>query len=187
MTDKKILGFQHLERNLEAMIHEGFVKIGYVQGEKISIYYFSDLLSYLLDIDNNEDLIRNLTAPLHEFCNYMIDNWGFIHIEREKNRYQFIIPAKGTAYVYEKNKNNTFLSDLIQTLSKNNCTVDDILPVFQKYSNEVVCEQSTHPEFDYVIYFADSNIDEFRYCFTFGELGKYYHRLTEYDYSQLED
>lgn len=185
MNDIELLDYTHLERNLEAMIHESFIKIGYVHDEKISIFYFSDLLSYLLGLDSNEDSTDNLNTALSKFCEYTNNNWGSIHIEQENNRYQFIIPAKGTAYVYEKNKNNTFLRNLIDTLSNHNCTVSDILPVFYKYSDHVVCQPSAHQEFDYVIYFADPDIDEFKYCFTFGELGRYYHRLTAYDYSQL--
>lgn len=187
MNNKKILGFQQLERNLEAMIHEGFIKIGYGNGEKIRIYYFSDLLLYLLGMDSSEKADTNLLPILHEFCNYIQDHWGNIQIGKNQNRYEFIIPAKGAAYVYEKNKNNTFLKDLIEILKTEDCTIDNIIPVFEKYSSEVIYEKSTNPEFDYVVYFEDSSIDPFKYCFTFDTMGKYYHRLTDYDYAHLED
>ncbi|ROR28161.1 uncharacterized protein DUF3877 [Mobilisporobacter senegalensis] len=187
MEDKKIQGFLHLERNLEAMIYEGIVKIGYVKGEKQSIYYDYDLLVYLLNIEQEQENIKMDIMPrLREFQTFVLKNWGKIGIEIENHRYKFNLPGGTIDHIYEKNKDNLFLSDLIGALSVKDCTLDNIMSVFYKYSQDIVCEESKNPEFNYVIYFKDTNIDEFKYCFTFGEMGKYYHRLTPFDYERLD-
>lgn len=187
MEDKKTQGFLYLERNLEAMIHEGIVKIGYRRGEKQSIYYDYDLLVYLLNIEPEQGNTRMDIMPiLREFQVFIEKYWGKINIDMENNRYKFNLPANAIAYIHEKNKDNLFLSDLIGALGEKGCTLDDILKVFHKYSNEVICEESNNSEFNHVIYFEDTNIDEFKYCFTFGEMGRYYHRLTPFDYERLE-
>lgn len=186
MENKKIPGFLHLERNLEAMIHEGIVKIGYVKGEKQSIYYDYDLLVYLLNIKQEQGNIRMDIMPrLREFQEFVVKDWGEIGIELENNRYKFNLPAGTIAYIHEKYKNNFFLSDLIGALSEKDCTLENIMTVFYKYSEDVIYEESKNEEFNYVIYFRDDSIDEFKYCFTFGEMGKYYHRLTPFDYEKL--
>jgi len=55
---------------------------------------------------------------------------------------------------------------------------------FEPY-NEFICEESKNDEFQYVIYFKDSTIDPFRYCFAFDQMGGYYHRLLDYDYQKV--
>lgn len=187
MEDNKIKGFLHLERNLEAMIHEGIVKIGYRRGENQSIYYDYDLLVYLLNIElDQEELGMNIMVRLREFRSFIEKNWGKIGIEIENDRYKFNLPANAITYIHEKNKDNLFLNNLIGALRGKDCTLENILGVFHKYSDEVICEESKHLEFDYVIYFKDINIDEFKYCFTFGDMGKYYHRLTPFDFERLD-
>lgn len=186
MEDRLTEGFLNLERNLEAMVHEGIVKLGYRRGEQISIYYDYDLLVYLLNIEEAKDNPKYDIMPnLQEFLSFIQKNWGKVTIELENNRYKFILSAFAVSYVHIKNKDNTFLSDLINVISKKDCNLDEILKVFRNYSEEVVSQESTNLEFDYVVYFKDTTIDEFKYCFTFGELGKYYHRLTDYDYNNL--
>lgn len=188
MEDRKIQGFLHLERNLVAMIYEGMVKIGYHKGERQSIYYDYDLLCYLLDIE--EQVVAehvDILPRLMEFCEFISAHLGKVKVTMEKGRYKITVPEEGVDTIFEENKENTFLVELIATLRKKDCDIEEIKNVFYTYSDEVVCEPSEHAEFDYVVYFKDTTIDEFKYCFTFDVMGRYYHRLTEYDFTHLEE
>ena len=57
--------------------------------------------------------------------------------------------------------------------------------IFEKESADYVCEEINDSEFQYVIYFRDANIDEYKYCFTFDIMGSYYHRLIDYDFETI--
>jgi hypothetical protein len=175
--------FDELTRNLEAMLHESMVKIGYLKGQAVGIYYTQSLLFHLLGMTNGKDeqvhsLLDQLTLELEEV-------WGKIVWTLDEERYKFIIPAKGMDYVNEKYKDDHFLSDLVETLKSPNITIDTVLAVFYRYSKGVICQKSSNDEFEYAVRFADPTIDPFVYCFTFDEMGQYYHRFTEFDYLAL--
>lgn len=183
MESKNINGYLNLEKNLEAMIHEGTVKIGFVEGETINIYYDYNLLQHLLGLEDYKE--ADIRIELDKFTHFINKNWGFVEIRVEKKRYKFSVSPIGVKYVYKKNINNTFLKDLILKTREKDCSIESILEVFYYYSKDVICEKSTNSEFDYIIYFKDTNIDSFKYCFSFNEMGNYYHRLTYYDYEKL--
>ncbi|NLP35716.1 MAG: DUF3877 family protein, partial [Clostridiales bacterium] len=90
--------FRDLTDNLEAMLHESIVKIGYVKGQPVGIYYTEDLMHHLLGAD--EDLTA--LQRLEEFAKENQSEWGMISYERQKGRYKLTVPAKGMAYVYER-------------------------------------------------------------------------------------
>jgi hypothetical protein len=176
--------FSELTRNLEAMLHESMVKIGYLKGQAVGIYYTESLLFHLLGIKTGEE--EKVNPLLNLLTESLDDVWGKIVWTKEDGRYKFTIPAKGMDYVYEKYKNNHFLSDLVETLRSPSITIDTVLEVFYQYSMEVICEKSTNDEFEYAVRFTDPSIDPFIYCFTFDEMGQYYHRFTEFDYLNLQ-
>lgn len=183
MNNSKIDKFVELERNLEATIHEGTVKLGYIEGQSVGIYYNIDLLLYLLRAEHKKQ--EDLMKLLEEFTSNIEEQWGKIKIEKENKRYKFIVSSKGVNYIVKKNANNTFLKDLIHEMELKDCNVESILDIFRKYSKDVIVETSDNDEFEYIIYFKDRNLDPFKYCFTFDEMGRYYHRLTDYDFEQL--
>jgi hypothetical protein len=181
--------YHKLTNNLEAMLHESIVKIGYVKEQPVGIYYTDELLYHLLDISKvlvEKDKIQEKAMQLlDEFSRENEPIWGKILFSRENGRYKLTVPAKGMEYVYNKNKDNHFLRDLIEALRSPNITIDKILQVFYQYSPDVICEKSDDDEFEYAVHFTDKTIDPFIYCFTFDEMGKYYHRFTEFDYMNL--
>jgi hypothetical protein len=176
--------FYELTNNLEAMLHESMVKIGYLKGQTVSIYYTPSLLCHLLGqkLEEHEQIMPLLLS----FTEELEKEWGKIICTKQEGRYQLTIPAKGMDYVYEKNKENHFLSDLVEALKAPNITIDTVMAVFYQYSKDVICHKSTNDEFEYAVHFIDKTIDSFIYCFTFDEMGRYYHRFTEYDYMNLE-
>ncbi|HKL80548.1 MAG TPA: DUF3877 family protein [Mobilitalea sp.] len=181
--------FTELRANLEAMLHESFVKIGYARGQSVGIYYTEELLCHLLAISNqNPDsaqLSEQILGQLEQFTKENVPLWGNILYSEENGRYKLTVPPQGLDYVYERNKDNHFLEELIAKLAYPNIIIDDIIAVFHHYSNDVICEKSEDDEFEYAVHFADNSIDPFIYCFTFDEMGRYYHRFTEFDYRNL--
>lgn len=183
MEQNRIDGFRELERNLEATIHEGTIKLGFVKGEYIGIYYDYELLVHLLKQTPQEK--KELMPILQEFAEYVKGELGLVQVTMEKSRYKVTVSPEGVAHIVEKNKENGFLKELIEEMSKSDCNVSSIKDIFYKYSNDVICEKSDNEEFDYVIQFKDKEIDPFIYCFTFDVMGKYYHRLTDFDFHRL--
>lgn len=175
--------FDELTRNLEAMLHESMVKIGYLKGQAVGIYYTQSLLFHLLGMTSGKD--EQVHSLLDQLTIELADAWGKIVWTKDDGRYKFIIPAKGMDYVNKKYKDDQFLSDLVETLRSPSITIDTVLKVFYRYSKDVINEKSTNDEFEYAVRFADPSIDAFIYCFTFDEMGQYYHRFTEFDYKNL--
>jgi hypothetical protein len=180
---KKETGFKELEKNIETTIYEGILKLGYNADEALSIYYDLDLLNYLLQNDFNSN--TQCLDYLQEFIVYVNPRLYSINISLEKGRFKFTVPKEGIAYIYRQNQNNNFLKELIQMVKSHNFTLDEVLTIFRHYSNEFVCEEMNNSEFQYVIYFKDSNIDKFKYCFSFDEMGGYYHRLLDYSFNKI--
>lgn len=180
---KKETAFKELEKNIETTIYEGILKLGYNSDEALSIYYDLDLLNYLLQKDFAEN--TQCLDYLQEFIVYFNPRLNSINISLEKGRFKFTVPKEGIAYIYNENQNNNFLREIIQMVKTHNFTLDDVLTVFRHYSNEFVCEEMSNSEFQYVIYFKDSNIDKFKYCFSFDEMGGYYHRLLDYSFHKI--
>jgi hypothetical protein len=181
MSDEN--GFTKLEENIETTIYEGLLKLGYQDNENFSIYYDLDLLNYLLltDFDSNEACLNYL----QQFIPYVKDHFYDIRILLERNRFKFTIPKEGIAYIYKHSENNSFLKDLINTVNTHSFTLLDIIAIFKHYSEDYVCEEIDNSEFQYVLYFKDSSMDKFKYCFTFDQMGGYYHRLLDFSYNKI--
>lgn len=175
--------FTNLTINLEATLHESMVKVGYIKGQAVSIYYLRELLFHLLEL--NLDQEEEAHQRLINYGEFMKKDWGLIIFSEENGRYKITVSAEGMEYIHEKFKDNHFLDELIDTLRKKDITIDTILNVFYRYSNEVSCIKSNHEDFEYSIQFKDKTIDPFIYCFTFDEMGQYYHRFTEFDFQKL--
>ena len=176
-------GLKELEENIETTIFEGILKLGYNKEESLSIYYDLDLLNYLLhtDFQTKEDCLQNLV----EFKDFVRPRLSIIGIELEKGRFKVTVPKEGISYIYKHNENNTFLKELIDTVKGHTFSLEDILGIFKKHSDNFVCETIDNEEFQYVIYFKDKALDKFKYCFTFDQMGGYYHRLLDYSYGKL--
>lgn len=173
--------YEKLERNISDTIYEGIMKIGFAENEPMKIYYDLGLLCQLLDCEEDADL--KVLFP--EFKKEVEPRLGTLIIKRIKGRFEFTVLGEGVRYIYENNSRRHFLKELIQALEKKDCTMEQILPIFRKESEDLTILEEDQGEFQYVVYFNDSSIDEFKYCFTFDEMGHYYHRLLDYDYHKL--
>ncbi|WMJ87320.1 DUF3877 family protein [Anaerocolumna sp. MB42-C2] len=175
-------GFFNLEENINSTIYEGLLKLGYQNNESFSIYYDLDLLNHLLQtaFESNELCL----GYLQEFKAYAKKHLFDIEISLERNRFKFTVSKDGIEYIY-KHENNPFLQELIQTVNTHSFHLEDILAIFKRYSGDYVCEEIDNDEFQYVLYFKNNRFDRFKYCFTFDEMGGYYHRLLDFSYNKI--
>ena len=180
MNDNKLNGFEHHKKNIYDYIYEGMVKLGYDKGKSVSIFYQKGLLAWLLNTDEN-----SIDSLIPDFKDYVKIYLGDVKIEKGSERYKVTVPYEGVLEIAESYKDHTFLKKLVDTLGKKDCTINDIENVFKSISPDYVKEEVDNSEFQYVFYFKDKSIDEFRYCFSFDMLGKYYHRLLDYDYESV--
>ena len=127
-----------------------------------------------------------MAEALSGFADLVKDKLGRLQISHTEDRYCILIPPEGTEYVHQNFEDNPFLVALIDLVRGHNCTLEDILSLFRTYSDQVVCEESRSEEFDYVIYFGDSKIDDYRYCIKFDQGHTVYHRFSRKDFEQLE-
>jgi hypothetical protein len=178
-----IYDYTHLEKNISDMIFEGLIKIGYVDKQRISVYYDLGLLSYLLGVEMLA--FEQWRECFSGFKAFTADRLIGLEIKRQGHRFEFSVSGEGVDYIYKNNKSRKFLKELIAVLNRTDCTLEQITDVFQKVSEDIVIEKASHPEFQYVIYFKDKEIDEFKYCISFDEMGHYYHRLLDYDFEKV--
>ena len=179
MTGEK--AYRLLENNVIDTIHEWQVKLGYTE-EMIRIYYNRDSLEHLVKLQL--PTVKEAKEFLITWRESVKNHLGEVHLSNKGERFCIGIPAEGTKYVHEQKKGSTFLRDLMEGLKDPSCTIEQILEVFKKQSPNVICEKVTGEEFDYVIYY-DDDVDSFRYCFSLGEMGAFYHRFLEYDYQTI--
>lgn len=174
------INYDALKKNVIDVIKESQIKIGYTPNA-VSLNYPVDSLNNLLETDLNAE---EMGAVLEDFSRYVRDDLGDISFSRNKEKYCFTIPAEGAAYVHENVRDSGFLTDFISLLTAgHNISVDDVLEVFHKYSDHVVCKTVDNEEFNYLIYFEDGSPDDYRYCVDLDMGHATYHRMTPADYA----
>lgn len=174
------MNYINLEKNICDTIKEGQIKIGYNEGS-VRLYYPLQSIAELLEIDMPE--INDMKQILEDFKRGCSERLGIIQLSNKEDRFCFMIPKEGTKYINLKYKDNPFLRQFIQNITKLNCTLKDILDVFYTYSKDIFYEENE--ELGSILYFNDSNIDEYVYCLKFDEFGATYHRFTKVDYKKL--
>lgn len=170
--------FTAFENNIIDLIQEEQIKLGY-QSETIRFYYPMESINSLLKTELNID---ELKLVLDQFCIYVRDRLGKVTHSNKDNRFCMIIPPQGVTYVHSQIEDNHFLRELIMVISKHNCTMEDLVHVFKKYSDHVVVKEIQNGEFDYLLYFEEEQADAYRYCFKFDMGHAIYHRFTKQDY-----
>lgn len=174
-------GLKYLEKNLCDSIFEMMLKLGESHNRSICIYYTPELAAYLTGTDVND-----VAEKLMQFKAFVKEHLGNVDIETASdNRYGIRVYSDGIDKIMKSNPRRLFLRKLIEVIRKRDCSIERIKEIFAEESVDFVCEEIDDSEFQYVIYFKDENIDEYKYCFTFDVMGSYYHRLINYDYEHL--
>jgi len=174
------MNYMNLEKNICDTVKEGQIKIGYDEGA-VRLYYPIESIAELLETDNTS--IQDMHALLMDFNKVCSERLGDIEISNKEERFCFMIPKEGTRYINENYKDNPFLREFIENITKPNCTLQDMRKVFHHYSQNIYFEEND--ELGYIIYFKDGTIDEYVYCLKFDEFGATYHRFTKLDYQKL--
>lgn len=175
------MNYSRLKNNIVDMIKEEQIKLGY-RSESVRLYYPLASLNRLLGSEIN---INQMGQLLREFSDYVQESLGKLEVSNRGERFCLTIPPKGTDYVHEHMDGTEFICDLIRTIEKHGCTIDDVLEQFYKHSEHVHVEKTSHGEFDYLIYFEDGTPDDFRYCITDEGCHMVYHRFTIDDYKDF--
>jgi hypothetical protein len=174
--------FKALERNIIDVIKEEQIKLGY-RSETIRLYYPMESINNLLNTDYT---LTELPAVLNQFCESIKARLGVVRFSNKEMRFCFVIPANGVTYVHEKIEDRYFLREFIEKIRKHNCNLEEILEIFHKHSDHVICKKMNHGEFDYLIYFMDGQPDAFLYCLKFEDGHVIYHRFTKADYESFD-
>jgi hypothetical protein len=178
MHIKKEPDYWTLENNIIDVIKEEQIKLGY-RNETIRLYYPMESLNNLLGTDLS---INDLNDELERFCLSVKARLGDVKISYKETRFCILIPPTGVTYVHEEVEDRYFLREFIDKMSKHICTIEDILEVFYRYSNNINCIKMTNGEFDYLIYFEGGLPDAYMYCIKFEDCHAIYHRFTKNDY-----
>lgn len=167
-----------LEKRIVDFIKEAQIKLGY-QSEAFRIYYPLSALNKLLGTDY--DVPRMLSA-LREFSAEVGERLGPVQAANIDERFCITVPRQGVDYIHEHLKDDDFLVRFIQTITRHDCTLEDLVETFRAYSDKVVVKKASCDDFDYLIYFEDGVPNDYRYCITFEECHVIYHRFTVEDY-----
>ncbi len=167
---------RQLQKNITDQIIEAQLKLGFVK-ETMRFYYPLDSLNTLLggSYDTPKDMCRELEKayPGFHFC---------VHEER----IEVSAPADYVEYVHKNVSPSTFLAELVEAFKQNHfLTLSQIEGVFAEFG-EYCCEEMPEgADFDYVIYFTDSGVDEYYYCVKMEMGHTIYHRFLKSDYEKL--
>ena len=175
------MDFTKLEKNICDVVKEEQIKLGY-RKEPIRLYYPLSMLNRFLNADFNT---KEMREALSKFTAAVVEKFGNIMISNEKERFCFWLPPEVSEYIHLNTSNEGFLYDFIETVSKHNVSIEEVINQFKKYSNHVHVEKVNHGEFDYLVYFEDGIPDEFRYCLTDEGCHIIYHRFTVEDYNDF--
>ncbi len=170
--------YENLVQNMIDMLAEQQLKLGYAAGT-FRLYYPLQSLNRLLHVRLDE---KEMLSALSDRSVSENERLGPVAIEANHGRFCFSFPSTAQDYIQTHMGEHAFLRELIQTLSREGTTMDDVLAVFFRHSDSVVVEPKTGEDFDVLAYFADGKPDAYRYCLTDEGCHIIYHRFTADDY-----
>lgn len=173
--------FDDLKQNIMDSVEEQQLKLGYLN-ETVRLYYPLSSLNRFLQTECSE---QKMLEVMQEFSRSTEEELGGVTITNRGVRFCIAIPPAGAEYVHEHIQRDGFLSDLIETVRVHGNTWEEVLAVFQKYSDRVHVEEMDNGEFHYLVYFEDGKPDSYRYCIAVEGHHVTYHRYTPADYEEF--
>lgn len=175
------MNFARLEKNLSDNIKEAQLKIGY-DSCKMSLNYMWKSLNHLIDGECDINV-------LSEFAEYVKPRLGKPEFRNIKDGVCITVSEEGTAYVNAL-EGYDFLEELIKKVSGHADSVEEIISLFRRYSDNVTIEEGNGEDFDILVYFTDGQPDEYYYCLTAepcisGGCHVIYHRFIREDYESI--
>ena len=172
------MGFDKLEKNLIDIVKEQQAKLGY-QKEYVRLYY---PLSSLNHFFGSSDTKEEMQERLNNLPDSMTEKLGQLKITHKGDRFCFRIPEEGSEYVHEITKENEFIHSLILVVGNHGCTREQIMQVFEAYSDRILVGEMKDDEFDFWVRFEDDPEDEYYYCFKDEGCHITYHRFLPEDH-----
>lgn len=175
------MNYDALEHNIIDMIEEQQLKLGYLP-ETVRLYYPLSSLNRFLGMESS---IEEMTGHLLRFSEQTKAHLGGIAVSNQGERFCIAIPPEGAEYIHASQSPKGFLADLIHTVQRHGCTLEEVLDQFYKYSEQVHVEKMDNEDFDYLVYFEDGMPDSYRYCLSVEGCHIIYHRYTMEDYEDF--
>ena len=175
---------ERMEKNLTDNLLEAQLKLGY-GGRPMSFNYITASLGHLLGCG-----VEEVPGALERFAEFVRPRLGELSFRPIKDGFCITVPEKGTAFVHEKGPDSGFLPEFVETVRRHGISLEDVLAVFRKYSGNVTVKESGCEDYDYLVYFADGQPDDYRYCLTLepclgGGCHVIYHRFIPEDFADL--
>ena len=174
--------FERLEQNIQDVIKEEQIKLGY-RKETIRLYYPLSSLNHLLKADCDEE---GMTEVLKEFGAYTNSRFGELKVTHQGERFCLMLAPEASEYVHKHTAGSGFLYEFIGLMSRHGVSIEEVTDLFRKYSEGVHVEKITAGEFDYLIYFEEGKPDDYRYCFKDEGGHMLYHRFMPEDYEEYD-
>lgn len=173
----------NLITNIVDQIKETQLKLGYAE-ETIYLYFPPESLNSILQTDFQEEVLLGVLRRTSAFSESCLGELGF---RLHQGRIEVRIPPEGVRYVKENVPDPPFLKELVRLFfHSHDLTIEEIQDCFGRFDDGYVCERMPEGcEFDYVLYFEDSQIDAYRYCVKMEMGHAVYHRFTGADYERL--
>ena len=170
--------YAELEKNICYVIKEQHIKLGY-SADSVSgswLYYPLGALNHMLGTSCG---IPEMEQVLEGFFDFAEARLGKGSVTHKGERFCLRMDAKASEYVHGNVPDEPFLVELVEALATHGTTMDDIVAVFRKYSDNVHVEEADSDEFDMLVYFEDGQPDPFVYCLA-DEMGHVtYHRMMK--------
>ena len=179
------MNYERLEKNITDNIKEAQIKLGF-ENRPMSFNYMLGSLNHLIGENLDTDSMK---TALEDFAVNSRERLGETTFRPIKDGFCITVSAEGTAYVNSLD-GFEFIDEFVNTVRKHGISFDDVMSVFRKYSDNVVAEKKENGEFDYLVYFADGNPDEYLYCIAMeeeidGHIHITYHRFIREDYEDF--
>lgn len=174
-------GFQKLHHNLIDMVKEDQAKLGYFDGD-IRLYYPLSTLNHFFE---SEDDAAKMLERLSVFPKSWKETLGDVKVTASGERFCFLIPKEGNAYVKNALVEDKFIKDLIALVKAHGTTLADIEKLFYEKSTHVEKKVMDNGEFDCAYRILDDEDNPYYYCFKDEGCHIIYHRFLPADYEDF--
>ncbi len=166
------MNYSRLEKNLTDNIKEAQLKLGY-DSRPMSFNYIAKSLTHLLGVECTEKVLA-------DFAEYVSSRLGKLDFKAIRDGWCITVSVEGTAYVNNLTGYD-FLTELVNAVREHGTSMEQVLDIFRKYSENLTIKEIRNDEFDLLVY----GVDEYYYCLTDECCHVTYHRFIREDYEDL--
>lgn len=180
-----------LEKHMIDTVKEWQMKIGYQEGS-MNLYYPADALAELLEIPEKQ----GVPEALGVFVKEAAPRLGELSVSHDGERYCFVVPPEGCAYVAREVPDPEFLRVLLQVITAPGSHLPEVEACFAEYAKAhgggYVSREAHQHGLGRVFFFEwrdgapDSVRDPYVYCVEDDDFGLTYHRFTRAEYRRME-